>query len=172
MAGASPETPQEAATRWVAAIMDQGDLRAAWPLTDATLRLVLAQDWVWTHRHRPTIGHDRSWDELARGLAALSPAAAGLWAAFAEELIGRWQKTWAGLSAATWATWDQPEVVGLDLEMVTFMERDGDHPVRFEPGRSAFARRLAMRHTDEGWQVAGVNGDQLFVPGWPPSLDV
>lgn len=151
--------------------MDRGDLIAAWPLTDPTLRLVLAQDWVWTHRHHPTIGHDRSWDELARGLAALPPATE-LWSAFAEELTGRWQKTWAGLSAGTWAAWDQPEVVGLDLEMVTFMERDGDGPVRFEPGRSAFARRFAMRHTDQGWQVAGVNGDQLFVPGWPPSLEV
>ena len=160
-----------AATRWVEAIMDRGDLRAGWPLTDPTLRLVLAQDWVWTHRHHPTIGHDRSWDELARGLAALPPAAE-LWGPFAEELIGRWQKTWSGLSAITWATWDQPEVVGLDLEMVTFMERDGDRPVRFEPGRSAFARRFVMRHTDQGWQVAGVNGDQLFVPGWPPSLEV
>jgi hypothetical protein len=155
----------------VEAIMDRGDLIAAWPLTDPTLRLVLAQDWVWTHRHHPTIGHDRSWDELARGLAALPPATE-LWSAFAEELTGRWQKTWAGLSAGTWAAWDQPEVVGLDLEMVTFMERDGDGPVRFEPGRSAFARRFAMRHTDQGWQVAGVNGDQLFVPGWPPSLEV
>jgi hypothetical protein len=155
----------------VEAIMDRGDLIAAWPLTDPTLRLVLAQDWVWTHRHHPTIGHDRSWDELARGLAALPPATE-LWSAFAEELTGRWQKTWSGLSAGTWAAWDQPEVVGLDLEMVTFMERDGDGPVRFEPGRSAFARRFAMRHTDQGWQVAGVNGDQLFVPGWPPSLEV
>ena len=160
-----------AATKWVEAIMDRGDLRAAWPLTDPTLRLVLAQDWVWTHRHHPTIGHDRSWDELARGLAALPPATE-LWGPFAEELKSRWQKTWTGLSAITWSTWDQPEVVGLDLEMVTFMERDGDRPVRFEPGRSAFARRFVMRHTDHGWQVAGVNGDQLFVPGWPPSLEV
>lgn len=151
--------------------MDRGDLAMAWPLTDPTLRLVLAQDWVWTHRHHPRIGHDRSWDELARGLAAVPPGPE-LWDALAEELIGRWQKTWKGLSARNWAAWDQPEVVGLDLEMVTLLERDGDAPVRFEPGRSAFARRFAMRHTDHGWLVAGVNGDQLFVPGWPPSLEV
>jgi len=58
------------------------------------------------------------------------------------------------------------------LEMVTFLESDGTAPVRFEPGRSALARRFAMRHTTEGWLVAGVNGDQLFLPGWPPSLEV
>ncbi len=166
-----PETPQAAASRWIEAVLDKGDLTTAWPLTDATLRLVLAQDWVWTHRHHPTIGHDRSWDELARGLAALPPAPE-LWDAFAEELVGRWQKTWRDLSMRTWAASDQPEVVGLDLEMVTFLERDGDEPVRFEPGRSAFARRFAMRHAEVGWQVASVNGDQLFVPGWPPSLEV
>ncbi len=53
--------------------MDDGDLIAAWPLTDPVLRLVLAQDWVWTNRHHPAIGEDRSWEELARGLAAVPP---------------------------------------------------------------------------------------------------
>jgi hypothetical protein len=167
---ARPETPQEAAQRWVKALMDDADLAAAWPLTDPVLRLVLAQDWVWTHRHHPMIGHERSWDDIARGLAAVPPAS-GLWDTFATELVRRYQKMWEGFSAHTWATWDQVEVVGLDLEMVTFLESDGE-PVRFEPGRSALARRFALRHTDEGWMVASVSGDQMFVPGWPPSLEV
>ncbi len=165
------ETPQEAATRWVKAVMDDGDLRAAWPLTDPVLRLVLALDWVWSHRHHPTIGHDRSWEEIARGLAAVPPRHE-LWDAFVAELLERWRKMWTGFSSTGWVAWDQPEVVGLDLEIVTFLERDGDRPVRFEPGRSGLARRFALRHTSEGWQVAGVSGDQMFVPGWPPSLEV
>jgi hypothetical protein len=168
---APAETAQQAATRWVEAVMDDGDLRAAWPLTDPVLRLVLAQDWVWTHRHHPMIGHDRSWDEVARGLAAVPPDHE-LWDAFADELVNRWRKIWAGFTSATWVAWDQPEVVGVDLEMVTFLESEDGGPVRFEPGRSALARRFALRHTDEGWRVASVNGDQLFVPGWPPSLEV
>ena len=151
--------------------MDDGDIAAAWPLTDPVLRLVLAQDWVWTNRHHPTIGHDRSWDELARGLAAVPPDSQ-LWDAFAQELVTRWRKTWAGFSATTWDAWEEPEVVSLDLEMVTFLERDDDGPVRFVPGRSAMARRFAMRHGEDGWKVAGVSGDQMFVPGWPPSLEV
>jgi hypothetical protein len=167
---ASPETPQVVAQRWVKALMDEGDVAAAWPLTDPTLRLVLAQDWVWTNRHHPSIGHDRSWDELARGLAAVPPEHA-LWAAFAKELVTRYHKMWEGFSSRTWATWDEVEVVGLDLEMVTFLERDGG-PVRFHPGRSSLARRFAMRHTPEGWMVASVSGGQMFVPGWPPSLEV
>lgn len=165
------ETAQQAATRWVKAVMDDGDLVAAWPLTDPVLRLVLAQDWVWTHRHHPMIGHDRSWDEVARGLAAVPPNHE-LWDAFAEELVKRWRKIWAGFSSSTWVAWDQPELFGLDLEMVTFLESDDETPVRFEPGRSALARRFALRHTEDGWQVASVNGEQLFAPGWPPSLEV
>lgn len=166
-----PGTAQEAATRWVQAVMDDADLLAAWPLTDPVLRLVLAQDWVWTNRHHPKIGFDASWDELARALAAVPPASE-LWDAFAGELVARWRKTWNDLSARTWKPWDQPEVVGLDLEMVTFLESDGGEPVSFQPGRSALARRFAMRHSDDGWQLASVNGDLMFVPGWPPSLEV
>lgn len=167
----SIRTPQEAATRWVKAVMDDGDILAAWPLTDPVLRLVLAQDWVWTNRHHPAIGEDRSWEELARGLASVPPEHQ-LWKAFSAELIGRWQKMWAGFSTRAWVAWDQPELIALDLEMVTFLESADGGPVRFEPGRSALARRFALRHGAEGWQVAGVNGDQLFVPGWPPSLEV
>ncbi len=164
-------TAQETAARWVEAVMDDGDLAAAWRLTDPVLRLVLAQDWVWTNRHHPAIGEDRSWEELAQGLAAVPPEHQ-LWHAFAAELLDRWHRMWTGFSARTWLAWDEPEVIGLDLEMVTFLESDGGNPVRFEPGRSALARRFAMRHGPHGWQLAGVNGEQLFVPGWPPSLEV
>ena len=150
--------------------MEQGDLAAAWPLTDETLRMVLAQDWVWMNRHRPMVGHDRDWDQMARGLAAC-PSKHELWPEFQSDLISRWHKIWKGFNAHTWAAWNQPEVVALDLEIVTFLESDGQ-PVRFEPGRSAFARRFAVRHGTGGWRVASVNGDQMFVPGWPPSLEV
>jgi len=166
----SAETPQAAALRWVKALMDDRDLGAAWPLTDPVLRLVLAQDWVWTNRHHPSIGHDRSWDELARGLAAVPPTHE-LWDAFSKELVSRYAKMWQGFSAKTWAAWEEVEVVGLDLEMVTFLESDGG-PVRFDPGRSSLARRFALRHTDKGWVVASVSGGQMFAPGWPPSLEV
>ena len=165
-----PRSPQATALRWVEAIMDDGDLAAAWPLTDPVLRLVLAQDWVWMHRHQPMIGHGVDWDVMARGLAACPPGHP-LWDRFAAELIERWQHIWMGFSARTWAPWDQPEVLDLDVEVVTFLESHGE-PVRFEPGRSAFARRFALRHSPEGWLVASVNGDQMFVPGWPPSLEV
>jgi hypothetical protein len=167
-----PGTPQAAAVAWVEAVMDRGDLSQAWPLTDPTLRLVLAQDWVWNHRHDPAIGHGRDWDTIARGLAQYPPQHQ-LWDRFAGEVVGLWQRIWKGFSASRWRVWEQPEVLGLDLEMVTFVEPNpaseaGD--LGSQPGRGSLARRFAMRHTDDGWRVAGVNGDQLFEPGWPPAL--
>ena len=170
-----PGTPQAAALAWVEAVMDRADLARAWELTDPTLRLVLAQDWVWNHRHdlaaadgRGGEVDSRGWDELARGLAS-SPPEHGLWDRFAADTIGTWQQIWKGFSTRTWRISDQPEVLGLDLEMVTFVEASGNGEP--QPRRFALARRFAMVHTDSRWVVASINGDQLFRPGWPPSVD-
>jgi hypothetical protein len=168
MAGIEPGSPQAAAVAWVEAVMEDGDLARAWPLTDPTLRLVLAQDWVWNHRHDPSVGHDADWESIASGLAA-DPPSHPLWDRFAADVVELWQRIWKGFDTRTWGVWDQPEVLGLDLEMVTFVETGGgDLPLK--PGNSTLARRFALRHTDAGWQVASLNGAQLFEPGWPPTL--
>jgi hypothetical protein len=153
-----PGTPQAAAVAWAEAVIGDRDLRTIWPATDPTLRLVLAQDWVWNHRHDPAIGHDRDWDAIARGLAACPPDEP-LWDRFAADVLGTWQQTWRGFEPSAWDVKPQPEIIDLDLELVTFVERE-----------TALARRFAMRHTHEGWLVASINGDQLFEPGWPPRL--
>lgn len=170
---ADEPSPQDVATAWVEAVMDQADLDLAWPLTEPILRLVLAQDWVWTNRHRPDIGHDHDWNTIARGLAACPPAHP-LWDAFAHQVLDRWHRSWAGFSTLTWRAQQEPEVVGLDTEMVTFVERDGwptdaiDPVERAADGREV-RRRFAMRHREGRWMVASVSGGQMFVPGWPPS---
>ncbi len=151
-------TPQAAALAWVRAVVDERDLAAAWARTDPVLRLVLAQDWVWNHRHDPAVGHDADWDAVARGLAA-SPSDHPLWERFETELLAMWERTWKGFGSDTWDVVDAPEVLDLDLEIVTFVEKE-----------AALARRFAMRHTPDGWLVASVNGDQLFEPGWPPRV--
>ena len=170
-----PGTPQAAARAWVEAVMDRGDLARAWELTDPTLRLVLAQDWVWSHRHElvraegGSGGHfdDDAWDGIARGLAS-APSEHALWDRFSADTIAMWQQIWKGFSTRTWRISDQPEVLGLDLEMVTFVETgDGGEP---DSRQYALARRFAMVHTDSQWLVASINGDRLFRPGWPPTL--
>jgi hypothetical protein len=160
-----PGTPQAAARDWVAAVMDRGDPAATWAVTDPTLRLVLAQDWVWNHRHDPAIGHHADWDEIAAGLADQT-GDHSFWDRFATELVGTWRRSWKGFGAETWTVLPEPEVLDLDLEMVTFVEPG---PTAEHPAGPAFARRFVMRHTGEGWLVAGLNGD-LFEPGWPPRM--
>jgi hypothetical protein len=158
MATSEPRTPQAAAVAWVETVLERGDLRAAWPDTDPILRLVLAQDWVWTNRHDPVIGHDHDWDEIAHGLAAVPPADA-FWERFAVDLIGTWQRAWKGFDPRRWFVASTPEIVDLDIEVVSFIERP-----------STLTRRFAMRHTDGRWLVASVDGDQWYEPGWPPRL--
>lgn len=158
MATSEPGTPQAAAVAWVDAVLTRGDLAAAWPATDPVLRLVLAQDWVWTNRHGPAIGHGRDWDEIAEGLAAVPPAD-DLWPSFAADLVGTWQRAWKGFDPHGWYVPATPEVVDLDVELVSFVER-----------ASALTRRFAMRHTEAGWLVASVDGDLHYEPGWPPRL--
>jgi hypothetical protein len=160
------------ATAWVEAVMDQADLDLAWPLTEPVLRLVLAQDWVWTNRHRPDIGHDQDWDTIAHGLASCPPAHP-LWDAFAHQVLDRWHRSWPTFSTLTWRALDEPEVVGLDTEMVTFAGREGwgtgdeiEGPAGDVERRG---HRFTMRCSDGRWMVASVSGGQMFVPGWPPS---
>ncbi len=158
MATSEPGTAQAAAVAWLQAVLDRGDLLAAWAACDPVLRLVLAQDWVWTNRHHPAIGHERDWDEIAQGLAA-NPPESELWRRFATDLVGTWQQTWKGFDTRRWQVAPAPEVVDLDVEMVSFTERP-----------TGFTRRFAMRHTGAGWVMASVDGDLRYEPGWPPRL--
>ena len=187
-ADSEPGTPQAAAVRWVEAVMERGDLAEAWPLTDPTLRLVLAQDWVWNHRHELsgphgshgsqgsaegpegpglTLAHHSDWDAIAQGLAD-SPSTSELWDRFAGDTIGLWQQVWRGFSPRTSVS-EEPEVLDLDMEMVTFLDSDGGSGATgTRPGRTSLARRFAMIHTEGRWLVASI-GDQVFRPGWPPT---
>src|ERR687885_2655497 len=94
-------TPQAAALAWVRAVVDERNLAAAWTGTDPVLRLVIAQDWVWNHRHDPTVGHDCDWDAIAQGLAA-SRSQHPLWERFESELLSMWERTWKGFGSDSW----------------------------------------------------------------------
>jgi hypothetical protein len=140
--------------------MDRADLAAAWPLTHPTLRLVLSQHWIWSHRDEGIVdGGEEAWDRLAEALAA-DPSEHPLWTRFASDRIRRWREFWPGFSTRAWTVREDPEPLGVDLEVVTFVETGGP-PLP--------ARRFAMRDTPEGWLVAGLDGSALFRPGWPPA---
>ena len=146
--------------------MDRRDLRAAWALTDPTLRLVLSQHWVISRAGDPAVAaEDR--DALAEALAA-SPSSHPLWDRFASERVRRWRQFWAGFGTQGWDVAGQTEPLTEDIEVVTFMEK---HRLLdwASPGPPPAARRFAVRRTSDGWLVAGVDGSALFRPGWPPT---
>lgn len=162
----APPVPREVAVSWVRAVMDERDLRAAWRLTEPDLRLVLVQHWVLSHHEEPElVGPFEQWDELAAGLAA-EPSTSERWDRFAGERLKRWRRHWPGFSARTWDLRDEREAPRPGLEVVTFIEPG--RKLQLTPGGPVTYRRLALRRHGDAWLVAGVDGTNLFRPGWPP----
>ncbi len=160
------DSPEAAARAWVESAIDQRDLRRAWALTDATLRLVLAQHWILSRSDDPeTAAEDR--DALAAALAA-SPSQHPLWDRFASERLRRWRQHWGAFSLQTWDLAEERQQLAPGIEVVTFMEK---HRLLdwAKPGPPPVTRRFALRITPEGWMVAGLDGSALFNPGWPPT---
>lgn len=155
------------AVAWVRAAMDDRDLAAAWTLTEPDLRLVLAQHWVLSHHEDvELVGLPENFELLAAGLAA-DPPSASQWGTFATERLRRWRQYWPGFSAVTWDLRDEPESPRPGLEVVTFIEPG--RKLQLTPGSPITYRRLAVRAQGDGtWLVAGVDGANLFRPGWPP----
>lgn len=154
-----------AARAWVRTVMDERDLEAAWPLTDPPLRKVLAQHWILSSSP-DVVGPPEQWEALADRLAA-SPPVHPLWPQFARERLARWREFWQGFSAVTWGVKDRTEFRP-GVVVVTFVEPRGKL-MTLRPGPPLEFRRLAVRHTPRGWLLAGVDGSNLFRPGWPPT---
>lgn len=153
-----------AAVGWVRAVMDERDLGRAWPLTDPPLRTVLVQHWILSSTPE-VVGPPEGWDDLAGRLAAVPPASP-LWPRFASDRLSRWREFWPGFSAITWGIKDRRESRP-DVVVVTFVEPRGKL-MQLRPGPPLEFRRLAVRRTPDGWLLAGVDGSNLFAPGWPP----
>ena len=166
--GRLPGDARATAVAWVEAVMDRRDLRAAWPLTDPELRLVLAQHWILSHAEAGAdfIGPQAGWDMLAQGLAA-EPPSHPLWDRFAKERLRRWREYWGTFRASTWKAGERTDTVRPGVEVVTFAEPRLP-ALETRPAPPAALRRLAVRRSGDGWLVAGLDGRNLFRPGWPP----
>src|SRR4051812_28934856 len=95
-----PAGPVKAAGTFTRLILEDGDLRGAWPLMDPVLRLVAAQAWLWANRTHPSVApYDR--DEAAAALADLSFDHA-LWPAFEDTQLAEFRRDWAGFNHTDW----------------------------------------------------------------------
>lgn len=155
----------EAARAWVRAVMDDRDLASAWPLTDPLLRKVLAQHWILSSPPE-VVGPPEGWEALADRLAACPPGHP-LWPRFAADRVARWREFWPGFSAVTWGVRSRTDTRP-GVAVVTFVEPRGKL-MQLRPGPPLEHRRLAVRRVDEGWLLAGLDGNNLFRPGWPPT---
>lgn len=155
----------DTARAWVRAVMDDRDLKAAWPLTHHDLRKVLVQHWILS-QHVDVVGPAEEWEALAEALAA-DPPEHPLWPRFATERVRRWREFWPGFSAVTWGVKSRTDPRP-DVAVVTFVEPRGKL-MALRPGPPLDLRRLALRRTEHGWLMAGLDGTAIFRPGWPPT---
>lgn len=145
--------------------MDERDLARAWTLTDPEFRKVLAQYWVMSAPPED-VGPPEHWEAVADGLAA-SPSKHRLWERFATERLRRWREFWTGFSAVTWGVRSRSDPRP-DVAVVTFVEPRGKL-MSLRPGPPLEFRHIAVRRMRDGaWLVTGVDGANLFSPGWPP----
>ncbi len=155
----------EAALAWVRAAIDDRDLAAAWPLTDPPFRKVLAQHWILS-APGDVVGPPEQWEALADALAA-SPSRHPLWERFAAERLARWREFWPGFSAVTWGVKARSDPRP-DVAVIAMVEPRGKL-MSLRPGPPLQFRHLALRRTPEGWLLAGLDGNHIFRPGWPPA---
>ena len=159
-----PGGPVAAASHWMTLAAITGDVRAAWPLTDPTFRLVLGQAWIWANREHPiVVGHD--FDVAAASIASLDFDHA-LWDQFAATQAREFTWKHQGFSLETWGVLSRPRLVPPDCELVLYAETGGE-VITLTERTDVIAVQLLMRTTDEGWLTAGFSEHRLQ-PGWPP----
>jgi hypothetical protein len=158
-----PGGPVAAVYEWVE-LIHAGDLRAAWPKTDPTLRLVLAQAWLWANRgHATVIPYDR--EEAAESLAG-TRFDHDLWPAFEETQIGEFAEQWPDFPSDEWGAASRPRPVPPDSEVVMFMRTGGEVIQITEPTLMETFPFL-MRLADGEWLVESFSSERPK-PGWPP----
>lgn len=162
-----PEGPVIAAQDFLTLLVEQEDLRAAWPLVDPALRLALVQSWLWANRYHPyAMGCDR--DEVAEALSQEDPDHE-LWDDFEEIQLDVFLENpvWASYASETFGAASRPRPVGPDMEIVLFMDTGGEAIVIEKP---TFVEgiQLLMRYDASRWRVRGFNAEVLPMPGWPP----
>ncbi len=154
-----------AAGSWLATYLDLG-LGAVWVRTDPSLRLVMAQGWLWANRSHPEIvGQDL--DELAARIVEAAPADGWprvVLSYLDAELRGQ-MAPW--LLDGRYGAASRPRPIATGYELVVLLEC-GDEPRVFTELTQEYAELFVMRQTPHGWLLAGFGDERVPTPGWPP----
>jgi hypothetical protein len=119
-----PEGPVQIARLWIEAVVQDQDLRTAWPFTHPRFRRELVGAWVRANRrHADLLG--RNHEDLERALAAPAPEDL-LWPGFAQTTLGEFGVHWSYLDLDSWGWISDPRPHGPDRELVYLV--DMDHP--------------------------------------------
>lgn len=158
-----PGSPVPAAWEWLELVITDGDLAAAWLLTDPNLRLCLAQQIVWETFDRSA----GEWvlDQHAWAFAQERPAHDG-WPAVQAGVLAFLRATWQG--APPPAEWGaiRPRVIDETHELVAFLPRPPEGQRLPESGEAdTYLVLMALR--DGRWLVAGFL-DEPPTAGLPP----
>lgn len=143
-----PAGPNTIAWRWLTLILEEADLRQAWPLTAPDLRRTLTRAWVEANRHHPALV-GRGSDELTEALAAVIPTDP-LWRAFDETQLREFQEVWSWIDMNTYGTASDPRAAGSNEEGVAFVDTTA-------PG--------LVERPDGVLEVAGEYGEPVPIPG-------
>jgi hypothetical protein len=146
-------------------LVRRGRMRQLWEELEPSLRLVLAQAWIFANRDHPRLaGLDR--DELASELAKPRPKHKLTRDFFATQL-DEFRHAYSAYDEETWGAAERPRRFGIDYELVILMETGGDgidwRPDMRRPSFPFLLRRILGR-----WRIANFK-PEFPIPGWPPT---
>lgn len=160
----SPDGPIQSAWDWLERVVVDGDLMAAWPLTEKNLRMCLVQQVLWARSSGPSADE---WvlDQHAWALSQEEPNHPE-WATVQEEVLSALRAKWE--SAPPPDQWGaiRPRVVDGKHELVLFLP-DVPSGQRVPADGRADVFPLLMERAEGRWLVAGFL-DKPPTPGWPP----
>jgi hypothetical protein len=163
LANFTPGGPLETVQQWLDLIYTQHDLAAAWPLTEADYRLVMAQLWICNTASPNTVDRDAIAAAIVDQVAAHPD-----WSEFAEWVIEEFLRPFCPYDAETWGFLSVVDVVAPGWEAVAVSDTGGESTYVPEGEHLQVNWWIARAGEDGLWRVA-CNGRHQVIPGWPPT---
>ncbi|WP_159394046.1 toll/interleukin-1 receptor domain-containing protein [Streptomyces sp. NRRL F-5755] len=158
--------PVDTANKFVQAVK-KNKMDRAWNLLTPTLRLVLAQAWVWANKDHPNLApYNR--EELAKSLSTIKPTHK-LTKDFMATQLGEFKSSFSSIDE-TWGAASNPRPIGIDYELVVLSPTGGDIVIFDERTGPIQTSPFLMKQTMGQWRVHSFS-PAYPIPGWPPSRE-